>query len=194
MNIIDFYRMEQKRVHNWLRRSISDLTLEEWNQTIEGTGNNIAFLIWHCVRTEDNILRFILLKQPTIWGDGNWHERLGLPPRVQGTGMQTEEARSFRIADPALFKEYAEEVWQEFEAYLASITDGGAELSARVVTVKPLGDMPAIQAIGQVCISHLFIHLGEVALLLGSMGKKRRKRPHPSSTPRPPLRRTDMIL
>ncbi len=172
MDIIDFYRMEQKRVHNWLRRSISDLTLEEWNQTIEGTGNNIAFLIWHCVRTEDNILRFILLKQPTIWGDGNWHERLGLPPRVQGTGMQTEEARAFRIADPALFMEYAEEVWKEFEAYLASITDGGAELSARIVTVKPLGDMPAIQAIGQVCISHLFIHLGEVALLLGSMGKK----------------------
>ena len=62
MDIIDFYRMEQKRVHNWLRRSITDLTLEEWNQTIEGTGNNIAFLIWHCVRTEDNILRFILLK------------------------------------------------------------------------------------------------------------------------------------
>ncbi len=25
MDIIDFYRMEQKRVHNWLRRSISDL-------------------------------------------------------------------------------------------------------------------------------------------------------------------------
>ena len=30
MDIIDFYRMEQKRVHNWMRRSIRDLTLEEW--------------------------------------------------------------------------------------------------------------------------------------------------------------------
>jgi DinB superfamily len=172
MDIIDFYRLEQKRVHSWMRRSIRDLTPEEWNQTIEGVGNNIAFLVWHCVRTEDNILRFILQKRPTIWGDGNWNERLGLPPRVQGTGMQTEEARALRIANPTLFMEYAEEVWREFEAYLAGITDGGAELSVRMVTVKPLGDMPAIQTIGQVCISHQFIHLGEIALLKGTMGKQ----------------------
>ncbi len=172
MDIIDFFRLEQKRVHNWLRKSVSDLTTEEWNRTIEGTGNNIAFLVWHCVRTEDNILRFILQKQPTIWGEGNWHERLGLPPRVQGTGMLTEEARALHIADPALFMQYTEEVWKEFEGYLAGITDGGAELSERIVTVKPLGDMPAVQAIGQVCISHLFIHLGEVAFLLGCMGKQ----------------------
>lgn len=172
MDIIDFYRLEQKRVHSWLRNSVSDLTLEAWNQTVEGTGSNIAFLVWHCVRTEDNISRFILQKQPTTWGEGNWHERLGLPARVQGTGMETEEARAFRIANPALFMEYAGEVWKEFEAYLAGITDGGAELSERIVTVKPLGDMPAIQTIGQVCISHLFIHLGEIAFLLGCMGKK----------------------
>ena len=44
-----------------------------------------------------------------------------------------------RGADPKLFKEYVEEVWREFEAYLADISDGGAELSERVVTVKPLG-------------------------------------------------------
>ena len=172
MDIIDFYRLEQKRVHDWTRRGISDLTPEEWHYTIEGNGNNAAFLVWHSVRTEDNILRFILQKRPTIWMDGNWHERLDLPPRVQGTGMPTEEARALRIADPALFVEYVEEVWREFGAYLAAITDGGAELSERVVTVKPMGDMPAIRAIGQVCISHNFIHYGELALLRGAMGKR----------------------
>jgi len=172
LDIIDFYRLEQKRVHDWTHRGISDLAPDEWHYVIEGNGNNIAFLVWHCTRTEDNILRFILQKRPTIWMDGNWHERLDLPPRVQGTGMPTEEARALRIADPALFIEYVEEVWREFEAYLAGITDGGVELSERVVTVKPLGDMPAIQAIGQVCISHLFIHYGELALLRGAMGKR----------------------
>ena len=132
-------------------------------------------------------MRFILQKQPTIWGDGNWHERLGLPPRAQGTGMQTDEARAFHIADPALFMEYTKEVWREFEAYLAGITDGGTELSERIVTVKPLGDMPAIQAIGQVCISHLFIHLGEVASLLGAMGKRGLPIPFPGGCNRPIL-------
>jgi DinB family protein len=172
MDIIEYYRLDQKRLHNWMRRDISDLTPDEWHHTIEGRGNNIAFLVWHCARTEDNILRFILQRRPTIWMDGNWHERLGLPPRVQGTGMATEEARALHIADLKLFMEYVEEVWREFEAYLADISDGGAELSERVVTVKPLGDMPAIQAIGQVCITHPYIHLGEIAMLLGTMGKQ----------------------
>ena len=172
MDIIEFFRHEQKRLHNWMRESVSDLTPDEWNATIEGRGNNIAFLMWHSVRTEDNILRFILQGRPTIWTEGNWHERLSLPPRVQGTGMPTEEARAFHIADPALFMQYTEEVWREFEEYLAAIKDGGAELSAKMVTVKPLGDMPAIMVIGQVCISPCFIHFGEIAYILGEQGKQ----------------------
>lgn len=172
MDIIDFYRHEQKRLHDEMRRGVSDLTPEEWNHTIKGRGNSIAFLVWHCARTEDNILRFILQGRQTIWAEGNWHERLHLPPRVQGTGMATEEARAFHLAHPALFLQYANEVWQEYELYLAGITDGGAALSQRTVTVKPLGEMPAILAIGQVCISHCFIHLGEISLLRGTLGKR----------------------
>ena len=172
MDIIDFYRHEQKRLHDEMRGGVSDLTAEEWNHTIEGRGNSIAFLVWHCARTEDNILRFILQGRSTIWAEDKWHERLNLPPRVQGTGMATEEARSFHIADPALFMQYVNGVWREYESYLAGITDGGAALSERTVTVKPLGDMPAILAIGQVCISHCFIHLGEIALLRGTLGKR----------------------
>ena len=172
MDIIDFYRHEQKRLHDEMRGGVSDLTPEEWNLKIEGRGNSIAFLVWHCARTEDNILRFILQGRSTIWAEDKWHERLNLPPRVQGTGMATEEARAFHLADPVLFMQYVNKVWREYESYLAGITDGGAALSERMVTVKPLGDMPAILAIGQVCISHCFIHLGEIALLRGTLGKR----------------------
>jgi DinB superfamily len=172
MDIIDFFRLEQTRLHRWTRIAIEDLTPEEWHHTIEGSTNTIAFLVWHSVRTEDNILRFILQGRPTIWAEGNWHERLALPPRVQGTGMATEEARAFHIADIALFMQYVEQVWSEYEAYLAAITDGGKALSERVVIVKPLGEMPALQAIGQVCITHLNIHYGEISVLRGVMGKK----------------------
>lgn len=172
MNIIDFFITEQKRLHKWMGESVRDLTLEEWNYMPQGNGNSIAFLVWHCVRTEDNILRFILQQRPPRWNEENWHERLGLPPRVQGTGMATEEARTFRIADPKLFMQYAESVWLEFEEYLAAIPDGGAELSERAVTVKPLGGMMAVQAIGQACITHCFMHFGEIACMLGELGKK----------------------
>lgn len=173
MNIIDYYLFEQKRLHDWMRNCVSDLTPAEWNHVGPGNVNSIAFLVWHCVRTEDNILRFILQGRPPRWNEDNWHERLGLPPRVQGTGMATDEARSFHITDAQLFMQYAEAVWQEFEAYLASIDDGGAELSERRVKIKPVSDnMPAILAIGVVCISHCFMHLGEIAYILGTLGKQ----------------------
>src|SRR5581483_6867690 len=133
MDIIGFFRVEQTRLHHWTRIALEDLTPEEWHYTIDGNTNNIAFLVWHSARTEDNILRLILQGRPTIWAEGGWHERLGLPPRVQGTGMANEEARAFHIADTALFMQYVEQVWSEYEAYLAAISDGGKALSERTV-------------------------------------------------------------
>ena len=85
MNIIDFFRIAQKRLHDELRKSVRDLTMDEWHYRTGGTDNSIAFIFWHCVRTEDNILRFILQKRPTIWADGNWHERLS-PAEGAGYG------------------------------------------------------------------------------------------------------------
>ncbi|HEY1353726.1 MAG TPA: DinB family protein [Ktedonobacteraceae bacterium] len=172
MDIIEFFRHEQKRLHEWTYEAVSDLTVEEWNTVPAGNGNSIAFLLWHAVRTEDNILRFILQGHPTIWSEGNWHERLKLPARVQGTAMPAGEAQALRIDDPELFLAYARQVWQEFEAYLAGIDDGGSELSARKIMVKPLGEMPAVLVIGQVCISHLFSHYGEISLIRGQFNKR----------------------
>jgi hypothetical protein len=167
MDIIDFFRTEQKRLHSEMRSLIQDLTADEWHYLPGGKENSIAFLVWHSVRTEDNVLRFILQGRPPRWNEDNWHERLHLPARVQGTGMETAEAQALRIADTALFMEYVEQVWSEFETYLAGIHDGGAELGQRTVTVRPIGQMLALQAIGQTCISHLFMHLGEISALRG---------------------------
>lgn len=173
MDIIDFFRTEQKRLHQELRSSVHDLTTDEWHYLIPGMGNHIAFLMWHIARVEDGILRFALQGRPPIWNEGHWHERLGLPSRVQGTGMSTEEARALHINDPALFMQYAEQVWHEFEEYLASITDGGAHLSNRLITIKLLNrEMYALPMIGELCITHLFTHLGEIMLLRGTLGKQ----------------------
>ena len=40
------------------------------------------------------------------------------------------------------------------------------------VTVKPLGEMPAIRALGQVCMTHGFTHLGELELSRTLLGLK----------------------
>jgi len=41
-----------------------------------------------------------------------------------------------------------------------------------MTTVKPLGEMPVQNAIGNMCLTHGFTHLGEIAHLRGLMGLK----------------------
>ena len=77
-------------------------------------------------------------------------------------------ASALRIKDVKLFGEYVEKVWASTEAFLA--TTAPAELD-RMVTVKPLGDMPGIRALGQVCVSHAFTHVGEIDLLRTLLGR-----------------------
>ena len=172
MNIIDYFRAERRRLHEELRFAVNNLTTDEWHYTIPGTGNHIAFLMWHIVRTEDILVHVALQERRPIWKEYNWPERLSLPPRAQGLGMPTEDAHAVHINDPALFMEYAEQVWRASEEYLASITDGGARLSEYMITLQPLGERNGLELIGHACLSHPLMHLGEIMLLRGAMNKK----------------------
>lgn len=160
MNIVEFLRAELARMHEQYERALGDLTPEQWHWLPLGKGNHIAFEAWHYVRTEDNIVRFILQnRRPTVWMDGGWADKLALPPVVQGTGMSTTEAQALRIPDTTAFLAYCREVWMETMRWLVEPNE--AEL-AQPVVVRPLGEMPRIRALGQVCLSHGFGHLGEI--------------------------------
>ena len=114
MNLVEFIQSELRRLHAMLDRSIADLTPEQWHAIPGGNpkANHIAFEMWHYVRTEDNIIRFLLQdRRPTVWMDGKWADKLGLPPVTQGTGMTADDAQALRINDIAGIQEYTKEVW-----------------------------------------------------------------------------------
>lgn len=165
MDIVQFIDAELSRLHAMLERSVADLTPEQWHAVPAGhlKANHIAFEMWHYTRTEDNIVRFILQdRRPTVWMEGGWAEKLGLPPVAQGTGMTAEDAHALRIKDTAAFAEYRKQVWASTKEWLANPDPGEFE---KVITVKPLGEMPKIRALGQVCMTHGFTHLGELELI-----------------------------
>jgi hypothetical protein len=160
MQLIEFLRHELTRLHSQYERAISDLTDEQWHVIPEGKGNSIAFCLWHFVRTEDNVVRFILQdRQPTTWMEGGWAEKFGLHPVAQGTGMSLADAQALSINDTAAFREYAGKVFSSTISYLEAVD---AATLDTVVQVRPLGEMPKIRALGQVCVTHGFGHLGEV--------------------------------
>jgi hypothetical protein len=160
----DFIRAQLKRLHAGLDKTLAELTPTQLHAVPAGhpKANTIAWGIWHYVRTEDNIVRWVIQdRRPPIWVEGGYAQRLGLPPTAQGTGMSTEEAQALRIKDVPVFQEYTAKVWASTEELFASASSA---LLEKTVTVKPLGEMSVIQCLGQVGLIHGTTHLGEIEL------------------------------
>jgi hypothetical protein len=160
----DFIRAQLKRLHAGLDRALAELTPTQLHAVPAGhpKANTIAWGVWHYVRTEDNIVRWVIQdRRPPIWVEGGYAQRLGLPATAQGTGMSTEEAQALRIKDIPTFQEYTAKVWASTEELFGSATPA---LLEKTVTVKPLGEMSVIQCLGQVGLTHGMTHLGEIEL------------------------------
>ncbi len=169
LTLTEFARQEMQRLHRVLERAVADLSEAEWHFVPPNYNNCIAFAMWHAARTEDNIVRFVLQeRRPTVWLEGGYNEKLGLHATAQGTGMSAEDARAFRIKDTALFMEYARAAWASTDEYLSNPNESSFE---RILTIRPLGEMPAARALGQVVLTHSFQHLGEIDVLRTMQGK-----------------------
>ena len=94
---IDFIRDGLRQLHNSYDDSIADLTDEQILWRANEYGLPISFILWHYVRTEDNIVNFVLQGKPTVWLNGGWHERLSLHKAAQGTGMSLQDAQNLSV-------------------------------------------------------------------------------------------------
>lgn len=163
MTALQFIHGDLKRMHTMLDAAL-DLPPEQLHAVPGGHGkaNTIAWELWHVARTEDNVVRFILQnRRPTVWQEGGYADKLGLPAVAQGTGMTTAEAQALRIKDIPVFREYVQKVWASTDEFLSSVDPAALE---KPVTVKPLGEMPGVRALGQICLTHGFSHVGEIEL------------------------------
>jgi hypothetical protein len=169
MSTVEFIRGSLRQLHSTYDEAVADLTDEQLHWRANEHGLSAAFILWHYVRTEDNIVQFVLQGKPTVWIEGGWDAKFGLHRTAQGTGMSLEEAQALRIPDKAAFQEYMREVWKATDAYLGTLTD---EALQERTTVKPLGEMPVQNAIGMMCLTHGFTHAGEIAHIRGLLGLK----------------------
>lgn len=169
MSTVDFIRGALRQLHGQYDEAISDLSDEQLHWRANDKGHPIDFVLWHYVRTEDNIINFVLQGKSTVWLDGGWDTKLGLHKAAQGTGMSLDDAQNLNIGPLDDWRRYQSGVWAATDAFLASQDD--ALLQERTM-VKPLGEMAKEAAIGQMCLTHGFTHLGEIQHLRGLMGLK----------------------
>ena len=164
MTAVELVHLELTRLHTMVDGLLNGLTAAQLHAVPGGhsKANTIAWGLWHYVRTEDNVVRFVLQnRRSPVWTEGGYAEKLGLPPVAQGTGMSTAEAQALRISDVGVFREYMQQVWASTDAFVSSVDPASLEA---VVTIKPLGDMPKIRALAQVCVAHGMLHVGEIEL------------------------------
>lgn len=169
MSTVEFIRGALRQLHHSYDDAIADLSPEQLHWRANEKGLAAAFILWHYVRTEDNIIQFVLQGKPTVWIEGGWDQKLALHRTAQGTGMTLEDAQNLRIRDKQAFLDYMQTVWKATDAFLASADDASLQ---QTTVVKPLGEMPVQNAIGNMCLTHGFTHLGEIAHLRGLMGLK----------------------
>ena len=161
---LEFIQGGLAMLHANLGKQLEGITPDQLHAVPAGNpkANTIAWGLWHYARTEDNVVQYILQnKKPPIWIEGGYAAKTGLPETAQGTGMPVAEAQALRIKDIAAFKEYMAKVWASTDALIAR---NDQALLDRMVTVRPLGEMHAMRALGQVCLTHGMQHFGEIEL------------------------------
>jgi hypothetical protein len=164
MTATELIHLEMQRLRKALDGSLNGLTAEQLH-AVPGnhpSANTIAWGVWHVIRTEDNVVRFVLQnRRPPVWTEAGYGEKLGLPPVAQGTGMSSADAHALRIKDVPLFREYMQKVWASTDEFVGTLDAAALD---RAVTIKPLGEMTVGRALAQVCVAHGFQHFGEIEL------------------------------
>ena len=155
-------------LHRMLDETASDMTLEQLNRKGSDGGVSPFFSLWHYVRTEDNIVNFVIQRKPTVWIEGEFDTQLGLHRTAQGTGMTPEEASELSLINLELWREYQHDVWDASVKYFSTVTN--AELHSKTVTIKPLPEMSLYNGLFNVCLNHGLRHVGEIEYVRGILG------------------------
>lgn len=164
----EILRSGLRDLHAMLDTVVDGMTAAQLNFRPSEGGVSAFFSLWHFVRTEDNIVNFVVQRRNTAWLDGGYDERFGLPRTSQGTGMTTAEANAVRLEDVAGWREYQSRVWTATDEFLARISP--AEFDQTRVTIKPLGEMPLWNGLFGVCLTHGYRHVGEIEYVRGVQG------------------------
>jgi hypothetical protein len=165
--LVDFFRSSLHQLHGEYHDAVADLTIEQLHWRANEHGLPIAFILWHYYRTQDNIIQFVIQRKPTVWLDEGLNQKFGLDRIAQGTGMSLQEAQALRLNAKDDFLAYMDAVARATGQYLTSLDDQALE---QKTTVRPLGEIPVRNAIGTMCLTHGFTHLGEIQHLRGLQG------------------------
>ncbi len=146
-----------------MARALDGLTPKERRFQPTLDSNHIDFLVWHIARVEDGWINTYARRTQTVWEQGGWAGRLGLPEEGGGFGYDVDQIRSLPEYDPVLLTEYAQAVRETTLAYLEQSTPEEIGRPRDVGWREPY-------CVGS-ALSHLLVeecqHVGQIAYIRG---------------------------
>ncbi len=124
MNTAELLTDAFQRIHEIVTGSVDGLTAEQLATRPNGTGNSIAWLVWHLTRIQDDHVADVA-GRPQVWLNDGWVERFGLPldPADHGYGHSSEQVDAVRPASADLLIGYHDAVHEQTLRYLSTLKD-----------------------------------------------------------------------
>ncbi|MBI2935990.1 MAG: DinB family protein [Chloroflexi bacterium] len=140
---------------------MADVTPEMAHWTPPGVANSIATSYAHCMSSEDSFVQRVIQGRPTVWEQGKWGEKLGMPASIAEAFDWTKP----RQLDLPKFREYTEEVAASTATLLTSLTP--EDLNRTVTTRRGERTLASLLT---ATANHLCAHAGEISALKGCQG------------------------
>ena len=146
----------------YLTTALDGLTQEEAAWSPKDECNNIAFIFWHLVRTEDIFLNRIIQRMGELYETEGWQEKLGTPAKESGWQYTAEQLQAWPVPKLEVLREYAGSVREKTLAFLQSVP------AEKLTEVVPYGN--ATESVGGVlsqCGTEIVLHTGQITYLRG---------------------------
>ena len=127
-----------------------------------GTGNSVAWLLWHLARVQDHHVAG-LADGTQVWEE--WQDKLGLPTDTDdiGYGHTSEQVDAIRVSDAQLLVDYHHAVTLATARYLGTVDEPELEREVDQHWDPPVTAGQRLVSIQGDCLQHL----GQAAYVKG---------------------------
>ncbi len=155
-------------------RAVSDLSLDQMNHHERHGVLPMAFSFSHFMRTQDQSVSGVFLREPPLWVAGGWAAKVGVSLDAFGREETVEEMETLSFSDLDAWKAYQSEVIARTARVLEAVT---AESLAEVmmpqlppnmqnifcaIVIGPAAPLRKLEVLECFVYQHGLRHMGEV--------------------------------
>lgn len=171
MDSVSMLRQCYQGAHQWLEATMQGVTSDQAHWAPPGKANPLGATYAHVVLGEDMMIKGLLQGAGPLFAT-TWAGKLGLsePPPPPEEQAWDKWGRQVKIDLPAV-QQYAQAVYKASDEYLASL-NGDALARPLDLSGFGLGQQTVGFFLGNILLSHVNNHCGEVSCLKGLQGAK----------------------